>query len=198
MGTSRARISLRSFGLGRPRVTRRSRSAASTTRARHGATPASPRSRRPTSIDDRGRVRITDFGLAGLEEDQRPGGGGLRLQAPEQSAGGVDGSSDIYSLGLVLYEVFRQRAYESRGTPAQDSSPRSPSTITPDIDPRSSVSSRCPGRSLEPPHVGVRPRRASGRRSARRRAGRRGDAVSRARGERGRRKESHTREWPRA
>ena len=90
-------------------------------------------------IDDRGRVRITDFGLAGLEEEQRPGGGGTpAYMAPEQSAGGASTvQSDLYSIGLVLYEIFTgKRAYESRGTPrAQDSSPRSPSTITPDIDP---------------------------------------------------------------
>jgi serine/threonine-protein kinase len=89
-------------------------------------------------IDDRGRVRITDFGLAGLEESQGPDGGGTpAYMAPEQLAGGAASlQSDLYSLGLVLYEVFTgKRAYEERGAAHKDSSPRSPSTLTPDIDP---------------------------------------------------------------
>ena len=61
-------------------------------------------------IDGRGRARITDFGLAGLAEDlAREGGiaGTPGYMAPEQLKGGrVSVQSDIYALGLVLYEIF--------------------------------------------------------------------------------------------
>jgi hypothetical protein len=61
-------------------------------------------------IDGRGRVRITDFGLAGLADElAREGGiaGTPAYMAPEQlTAGRVSVRSDVYSLGLVLYEIF--------------------------------------------------------------------------------------------
>jgi serine/threonine-protein kinase len=61
-------------------------------------------------IDGRGRVRITDFGLAGLAETIEGGeirAGTPAYQAPEQLAGqAVSRASDIYALGLVLYELF--------------------------------------------------------------------------------------------
>jgi len=67
-------------------------------------------------LDDAGRVRITDFGLAGAA-DQVTGAdvrsGTPLYMAPEQLEGQeVTERSDIYALGLVLYEVFTgQRAY---------------------------------------------------------------------------------------
>jgi serine/threonine-protein kinase len=69
-------------------------------------------------IDGRGKVRITDFGLAGVAgsfcvEESRAGT--PAYMAPEQLAG-TDASlqSDIYGLGLVLYEVFTgKRAFEA-------------------------------------------------------------------------------------
>ena len=61
-------------------------------------------------IDGRGRARITDFGLAGLAEELQEAGGRAgtpAYMAPEQLAGtGVSVKSDLYSLGLVLYEIF--------------------------------------------------------------------------------------------
>jgi serine/threonine-protein kinase len=61
-------------------------------------------------VDGRGQVFITDFGLACLTE-QLPGievrQGTPCYMAPEQLSGKeVSVSSDIYSLGLLLYEMF--------------------------------------------------------------------------------------------
>jgi serine/threonine-protein kinase len=61
-------------------------------------------------IDGRGRVRITDFGLAGfLDELQKTESraGTPAYMAPEQLTDGkVSVRSDIYSLGLIFYELF--------------------------------------------------------------------------------------------
>ena len=61
-------------------------------------------------IDGRGRVKITDFGLAGLADAFGAGeirSGTPAYMAPEQLAGKeVTFKSDIYALGLVLYELF--------------------------------------------------------------------------------------------
>lgn len=61
-------------------------------------------------LDGRGRVRITDFGLAvaadaaGLAADVS---GTPAYMAPEQLTGhGASVRSDIYALGLVLYELY--------------------------------------------------------------------------------------------
>jgi serine/threonine-protein kinase len=56
-------------------------------------------------IDGRGRVRLTDFGIADLAERIRSGTGAgtPAYMAPEQFAGReVSVRSDVYSLGLVL------------------------------------------------------------------------------------------------
>jgi hypothetical protein len=69
-------------------------------------------------IDGRGQVLITDFGLAGLEEEIRGAdinSGTPAYMAPEQLAGKeVSSKSDIYALGLVMYEIFTgKRAFEA-------------------------------------------------------------------------------------
>jgi serine/threonine-protein kinase len=61
-------------------------------------------------LDGRGRVRITDFGLAALATDISGAdirSGTPQYMSPEQLEGSeVSIRSDIYALGLVLYEVF--------------------------------------------------------------------------------------------
>ena len=67
-------------------------------------------------LDGRGKVRLTDFGLAGTEGAAEPGLAGTpAYMAPEQFAGrAATVQSDIYALGLVLYELFSgKRAFEA-------------------------------------------------------------------------------------
>ena len=66
-------------------------------------------------LDSQGVVWITDFGLAkAMEQDNvtQTGGlvGTLRYMAPEQFFGQFDARSDVYSLGLTLYEFLTLRA----------------------------------------------------------------------------------------
>jgi serine/threonine-protein kinase len=69
-------------------------------------------------LDGRGRVRITDFGLAIAGEavhGVRAREGTPAYQAPEQLDGReASARSDLYALGLVLYELFTgRRAYSA-------------------------------------------------------------------------------------
>ena len=62
-------------------------------------------------LDTRGQVWVTDFGLAKAADQQdltHTGDvlGTLRYMAPEQFDGQADGRSDLYSLGLTLYELL--------------------------------------------------------------------------------------------
>ncbi len=104
-------------------------------------------------IDDRGVVRITDFGLAttaasvsgALAREGTP-----FYMAPEQLAGGeVTAQSDMYALGLVLFEVFTGRhafpgqtleeMLELRKSPPPD-----PKSLAPELHPAvSRVILRC-------------------------------------------------------
>jgi len=96
-------------------------------------------------IDGRGRAKITDFGLAGLAETiegEEVRVGTPLYMAPEQAEGQeVSTRSDIYSLGLVLYELFTGRRAFDAATPAdlkrlhEESTPTSPSSHVPDLDP---------------------------------------------------------------
>jgi hypothetical protein len=96
-------------------------------------------------IDERGRPRITDFGLAVVSEELRgeeAKAGTPAYMAPEQLTGKeVTQHSDIYSLGLVLYELFTgKRVFEAKSTQElislhEKSTPSTPSSHVKDIDP---------------------------------------------------------------
>jgi len=62
-------------------------------------------------IDGTDRVRIMDFGLARIERSDLTGEnviiGTLEYMSPEQiNAGSLSPSSDLYSLGIIIYELF--------------------------------------------------------------------------------------------
>ncbi len=97
-------------------------------------------------IDGRGRARITDFGLAALAGDVRGAevrAGTPDYMSPEQLAGReVSLRSDLYALGLILYETFTGKSPFERGTtPAgvarirESATPKSPSSVLGGIDP---------------------------------------------------------------
>ena len=67
-------------------------------------------------VDGEGDVRITDFGIATAKSDGAAEFVGTpQYMAPEQFSGGAASiKSDIYALGLILFEVFTgRRAQES-------------------------------------------------------------------------------------
>ncbi|MEK6282454.1 MAG: serine/threonine-protein kinase [Acidobacteriota bacterium] len=97
-------------------------------------------------VDELGDVRITDFGIAALAEDvtgREAMAGTPAYMSPEQLDGReLTVKSDIYSLGLVLYEVFTgKKAFEASSLPEllrlrqSDTTPTSPAQLVPDLDP---------------------------------------------------------------
>jgi hypothetical protein len=97
-------------------------------------------------LDGRGQVLLTDFGLAGIAnqiEGAEVRNGTPAYMAPEQLDGKeVTVKSDIYALGLVLYEILTgKRPFESDTLAGlvqarRDSSLVNPSTLVKDLDPR--------------------------------------------------------------
>lgn len=95
-------------------------------------------------LDGRGQVVITDFGLAGVADDIRGPevrSGTPAYMAPEQIEGReVTMLSDVYALGLVLYEIFTgKRAFTEKSLGIsqdhKDRTPSRPSSVVRDIDP---------------------------------------------------------------
>jgi predicted Ser/Thr protein kinase len=95
-------------------------------------------------IDGRGRAKITDFGLAGATtgiSGAEARAGTPQYMAPEQVAGQeLSEQTDLYALGLVLYEVFTgKRAYEAKTIDElvrlQSSTPTSPGALVSGLDP---------------------------------------------------------------
>src|SRR5271166_4652579 len=94
-------------------------------------------------LDGRGEILIMDFGLAGVAheiEDVRSGT--PAYMAPEQLSGKkVTARSDIFSLGLVLYELFTGKSAYLGYTrdeimrARRNSRPQPPSTLVRDMDP---------------------------------------------------------------
>ncbi|HEX8249703.1 MAG TPA: serine/threonine-protein kinase [Pyrinomonadaceae bacterium] len=96
-------------------------------------------------IDSKGKARITDFGIAGLEAELK--GGEIRIgtpayMSPEQITGReVSPKSDIYSLGLLLYEIFTgKQTFQADSIPdllqkQQTTAPTNPSEVLKEINP---------------------------------------------------------------
>ena len=95
-------------------------------------------------LDGRGQVVITDFGLAGVAEQIQGAevrSGTPAYMAPEQLQGKeVSTRSDIFSLGLVLYEVFTgKRAFSPKPADVSrhgnDREISRPSSVVKDLNP---------------------------------------------------------------
>jgi serine/threonine-protein kinase len=97
-------------------------------------------------IDENGNVRLTDFGIAGFLEDsssEELRAGTPAYMSPEQLAGTeLTIKSDLYSLGLVVYEIFTgKKAFDAPTLPQllnlrnSGSTPTTPSTLVQNLDP---------------------------------------------------------------
>ncbi len=96
-------------------------------------------------IDENGNVRLTDFGIAGLLDEGSSGeiAGTPAYMSPEQLAGKeLTLKSDIYSLGLVIYEIYTgKKVFDAPTLPQllnlrnSDTTPTSPSVLVQNLDP---------------------------------------------------------------
>ena len=92
-------------------------------------------------LDGTGKIRLADFGLAGLTGESIRAGTPAYM-APEQLAGReVTARSDIYALGLVLYEIFTgERALDAQNLAElirkrEQSGILPPTSVVPDLQP---------------------------------------------------------------
>ena len=136
-------------------------------------------------VDADGRVKVTDFGIARAGASQMTEAGSIvgtaQYLSPEQARGtDVDQRSDLYSLGIVLYELLTGTLPFNGDTPVEiamkhlSTTPEPPSAAAPGHPARSR-----PGRDARAREGSGRPlpeRRGDGRRPRARRARRCGVA----------------------
>jgi serine/threonine-protein kinase len=93
-------------------------------------------------LDGEGNVRITDFGIATTSHEQHELTGTPQYMAPEQFDGRpASVASDVYALGLILFEIFTGRRAIDSPTLAhlrdfhKSGTITTPSTLVRDLDP---------------------------------------------------------------
>jgi serine/threonine-protein kinase len=97
-------------------------------------------------VDAEGRVKVTDFGIARAGTSQMTETGSIvgtaQYLSPEQARGGeVDPRSDLYSLGVVLYELLTGKTPFEGETPVEiamkhlSNAPKPPSKLRPEVPP---------------------------------------------------------------
>jgi serine/threonine-protein kinase len=95
-------------------------------------------------VDAEGRVKVTDFGIARAGTSQMTEAGSIvgtaQYLSPEQARGtGVDQRSDLYSLGIVLYELVTGTLPFNGDTPVEiamkhlSQHPELPSALRPEL-----------------------------------------------------------------
>src|ERR671914_1413849 len=95
-------------------------------------------------VDAEGRIKVTDFGIARAGASQMTEVGSIigtaQYLSPEQARGSpVDQTSDLYSVGIVLYELLTGKVPFSGDSPVEiamkhiSATPEPPSTLRPDV-----------------------------------------------------------------